>query len=98
MRATSSTAHRGVYAPCVGRLIFKNDGHRDRAEKMIQDDVDRLWSRDELCSSDDSLFIGTGVCPGRTRGVEETEDGRHSVHSEVIDVSSGDHYYLSDVR
>ena len=94
----TATALRGLNAPFEGRLIFKNDGHRDRAEKMIDDDVDRLWSRDELCSSDDSIFIGTGVCPGRTRGVEETEDGRHSVHSEVIDVSSGEHYYLSSVR
>ena len=94
----TATALRGLKAPFEGRLIFKNDGHRDRAEEMIDDDVDRLWGRDELCSSDDSIFIGTGVCPGRTRGVEETEDGRHSVHSEVIDVSSGEHYYLSSVR
>ena len=94
----TATALRGLKAPFEGRLIFKNDGHRERAEVMIEDDVDRLWGRDELCSSDDSIFIGTGVCPGRTRGVEETEDGRHSVHSEVIDVSSGEHYYLSSVR
>ena len=94
----TATALRGLKAPFEGRLIFKNDGHRDRAEEMIDDDVDRLWGRDELCSSDDSIFIGTGVCPGRTRGVEETEDGRHSVHSEVIDVSSGEHYFLSSVR
>ena len=94
----TATALRGLKAPFEGRLIFKNDGHRDRAEEMIDDDVDRLWGRDELCSSDDSIFIGTGVCSGRTRGVEETEDGRHSVHSEVIDVSSGEHYFLSSVR
>ena len=94
----TATALRGLNAPFEGRLIFKNDGHRDRAEEMIDDDVDRLWGRDELCSSDDSIFIGTGVCSGRTRGVEETEDGRHSVHSEVIDVSSGEHYFLSSVR
>ena len=94
----TATALRGLKAPFEGRLIFKNEGHRERAEKMIDDDIDRLWGRDELCSSDDSIFIGTGVCPGRTRGVELTEDGRHSVHSEVIDVSSGEHYYLSSVR
>ena len=94
----TATALRGLKAPFEGRLIFKNEGHRERAEKMIDDDIDRLWDRDELCSSDDSIFIGTGVCPGRTRGVELTEDGRHSVHSEVIDVSSGEHYYLSSVR
>ena len=94
----TATALRGLKAPFEGRLVFKNEGHRERAEAMIEGDVDRLWGRDELCSSDDSVFIGSGVCPGRTRGVEETEDGRHSVHSEVIDVKSGEHYFVSSVR
>ena len=94
----TATALRGLNAPFEGRLVFKNEGHRERAERMIEGDVDRIWSRDELCSSDDSIFVGSGVCPGRTRGVEDTDDGRHSVHSEVIDVKSGEHYYVSSVR
>ena len=94
----TATALRGLKAPFEGRLVFKNEGHRERAEEMIEDDVDRIWSRDELCSSDDSVFIGSGVCSGRTRGVEETDDGRYSVHSEVIDVKSGEHYFVSSVR
>ena len=94
----TATALRGLKAPFEGRLVFKNEGHRERAESMIEGDVDRIWSRDELCSSDDSVFIGSGVCPGRTRGVEETDDGRYSVHSEVIDVKSGAHYFVSSVR
>jgi len=94
----TATALRGLKAPFEGRLVFKNEGHRERAEAMIEGDVDRLWGRDELCSSDDSVFIGSGVCPGRTRGVEQTEDGRHSIHSEVIDVKSGEHYFVSSVR
>ena len=94
----TATALRGLKAPFEGRLVFKNEGHRERAESMIDGDVDRIWSRDELCSSDDSVFIGSGVCPGRTRGVEETDDGKHSVHSEVIDVKSGEHYFVSSVR
>ena len=94
----TATALRGLKAPFEGRLVFKNEGHRERAESMIEGDVDRIWSRDELCSSDDSVFIGSGVCPGRTRGVEETDDGRYSVHSEVIDVKSGEHYFVSSVR
>ena len=94
----TATALRGLKAPFEGRLVFKNEGHRERAERMIEGDVDRIWSRDELCSSDDSVFIGSGVCPGRTRGVKETDDGKHSVHSEVIDVKSGEHYFVSSVR
>ena len=65
---------------------------------MIDGDVDRLWDRDELCSSDDSMFIGTGVCPGRTFGVEELSDGRFSVQSEVIDVASGAHRFIDSIR
>jgi len=94
----TATALRGLKASFEGRLVFKNEGHRERAEEMIEDDVDRIWSRDELCSSEDSVFIGSGVCSGRTRGVEETDDGRYSVHSEVIDVKSGEHYFVSSVR
>ncbi|HIC49839.1 MAG TPA: fructose-bisphosphatase class II, partial [Candidatus Poseidoniales archaeon] len=94
----TATALRGLDAPFEGRLVFKNDGHRERAESMIDGDVDRIWGRDELCSSDDSVFIGSGVCTGRTRGVEILDDGRASVHSEIIDVNSGEHTYVSSVR
>ena len=94
----TATALRGLGAPFEGRLVFKNDGHRERAEQMIDGDVDRLWDRDELCSSDDAMFIGTGVCPGRTFGVEELSDGRFSVQSEVIDVASGAHRFIDSIR
>lgn len=94
----TATALRGLGAPFEGRLVFKNEGHRERAEQMIDGDIDRLWDRDELCSSDDSMFIGTGVCPGRTFGVEELSDGRFSVQSEVIDVASGNHRFIDSIR
>ena len=84
----TATALRGLNAPFEGRLVFKNEGHRSRAEKMIDGDVERLWGRDDLCTSDDSLFIGTGVCTGRTKGVS-LDGNKYSVESEVIDVSSG---------
>ena len=54
--------------------------------------------RDELCSSDDSVFIGSGVCEGRTRGVKINGDGTASVHSEIIDVASGEHKFVSRTR
>ena len=66
----TATALRGLGAPFEGRLVFKNEGHRERAEKMIDGEIERLWARDELCASEDALFIATGVCPGRTFGVE----------------------------
>lgn len=90
----TATALRGLNAPFQGRLVFKNDGHRARAEEMIDDDIERLWERDDLCSSDDALFIGTGVCPGRTKGVS-FENGKYSVESEIIDVSNGIHKFVN---
>tara|TARA_B100000959_G_scaffold266273_1_gene308539 strand:+ start:891 stop:1850 length:960 start_codon:yes stop_codon:yes gene_type:complete len=93
----TATALRGLDASFEGRLIFKNDGHRERAEEMIDGDVERLWSRDELCSTDDSVFIGTGVCDGRAKGVEDLGDGRHRVNSEIIDVNSKNHYFSSTI-
>ena len=91
----TATALRGLKAPFEGRLVFKNEGHRERAEQMIEGDIERIWSRDELCASEDSVFIGTGVCSGRTRGVEFFGNGRASVQSEVIEVSSGVHRLVS---
>ena len=94
----TATALKGLDAPFEGRLVFKNDGHRERAERMIDGDIERIWDRDELCSSEDSLFIGTGVCSGRTRGVEIIGDGRASVHSEIIDVANKGHRFVSSER
>lgn len=94
----TATALRGLCAPFEGRLVFKNEGHRGRAEAMIDGDIERLWGRDELCASEDAVFIGTGVCPGRTFGVEELSDGRFSVQSEVIDVASGNHKFVDNIR
>ena len=94
----TATALRGLGAPFEGRLVFKNEGHRERAEAMIDGDIERLWGRDELCASEDAVFIGTGVCPGRTFGVEELSDGRYSVQSEIIDVASGVHKFVDNIR
>ena len=94
----TATALRGLDAPFEGRLIFKNDGHRERAEKMIDGDIERLWGRDELCSSDDSIFIGTGVCSGRTKGVDMSNEGVVKVHSEVIDVINKEQKFITSER
>ena len=93
----TATALRGLGAPFEGRLIFKNEGHRERAENMIDDDIERLWDRDDLCSSEDSVFIGTGVCSGRTRGVRKLEGGNYEVHSEIIEVQSKIHRFVDSV-
>ena len=91
----TATALRGLGAPFEGRLVFKNEGHRERAEAMVDGDIERIWDRDELCSSEDSVFIGTGVCDGRTEGVEDLGDGKFKVHSEIIEVQTKKHNFVS---
>jgi|TARA_B110000967_G_scaffold69065_1_gene71421 fructose-1,6-bisphosphatase class II len=94
----TATALRGLNAPFEGRLVFKNEGHRERAEKMIDEDVEKIWDRDELCSSNDAIFIGTGVCDGRTKGVKKNENGKYIVQSEIIDVHNNAHKILTSER
>ena len=93
----TATALRGLGSSFEGRLVFKNDGHRERAENMIDGDIERIWGRDDLCASDDSVFIGTGVCEGRTKGVEDVGGGNFRVTSEIIDVHSKNHYISSTI-
>ena len=93
----TATALRGLGAHFEGRLVFRNDGHRERAEKMVDGDIERIWLRDDLCQSDDSVFIGTGVCDGRTNGVQETSDGSYKVQSEVIEVHSKSHRIVETI-
>ncbi|WP_317057382.1 class II fructose-bisphosphatase [Roseovarius rhodophyticola] len=46
-----------------GRLLFRNDDERGRAAKAGITDLDRVYSRDELVSSD-VIFAATGVTQG----------------------------------
>ncbi len=46
-----------------GRLLFRNDDERDRARKAGIDDLDRIYSRDEMVTQD-VIFAATGVTDG----------------------------------
>ena len=83
----TATALRGLGAHFEGKLVFRNDGHRERAETMIDGDIERIWQRDDLCMSDDSIFVASGVCSGYLPGVS-FHNGQAEVHSEIIDVNN----------
>ena len=46
-----------------GRLLFRNDDERGRADKAGITDLDRIYSRDEMVRSD-VIFAATGVTGG----------------------------------
>lgn len=84
----TATALRGLGGFFEGRLHFHKPEFRARAVEMLGDDVDRLWQRDELCTSDDAVFIATGVCDGWLPGPVEGKGGTTTT-SRVISVADG---------
>ena len=90
----TAAALRGLGGHFEGRLVTTTEDHERRAREMLGDDVDRLWGRDDLCASDDALFVASGVCSGYLPGVEVLGD-RVAVHSEIIDVMAGSRQFIS---
>jgi|TARA_Y100000310_G_scaffold68282_2_gene63625 fructose-1,6-bisphosphatase class II len=84
----TATALRGLGGFFEGRLHFHKPEFRARAVEMLGDDVDRLWQRDELCTSDDAVFVATGVCDGWLPGPVAGEGGTTTT-SRVISVADG---------
>ena len=88
----SGGAREGVLAcaalKCVGgqfqgRLIFRNDDERRRAERIGVSDFDRKYDLHELVSAD-ALFVATGVTDGvLLQGVKRSKDSI-STHSIVM--------------
>ena len=81
----TATAIQGVGGVFEGRLQFKDAEEEARASKMIDDDLHKVWKSNELCRSDDALFVATGVCTGYLPGVE-INNNEIKTTSQIIDV------------
>ena len=91
----TATALLGVGGVFEGRLNLKDEEERHRAEAMVGDDIDRLWSANDLCASEDAVFVATGVCPGYLPGVETIPTGLRTT-TEVIDVAASRRYTVEN--
>ena len=60
----TATAVKAMGGFFEGRLHFMDDSFRERALGMLGSDISKLWSVDNLCKSNDSFFIASGVCSG----------------------------------
>ena len=85
----TATAIRGIGGVFEGRLVFRSDEEEKRAEKMVDDDLTRLWDATDLCRSDDAIFAASGVCDGYLPGVIVGEDTVQTF-AELIDVQTGE--------
>ncbi len=72
-----------------GRLKFRNDGERERAAKMGLEDLDRVFTLEELAKGS-VMFCATGVTDGPLlKGVHTLPGNRARTHSIVMRSQTG---------
>lgn len=85
----AAAALRCVGGQFNGRLVFRNDDEKARARKWGIDDLDRIYTRDDLVRGD-CIFAATGVTPGSLLdGVKYHRNGMMTTESVVMRASSG---------
>ncbi|WP_306095435.1 class II fructose-bisphosphatase [Qipengyuania flava] len=85
----AAAALRCVGGQFNGRLVFRNEDEKVRARKWGIDDLDRIYTRDDLVKGD-CIFAATGVTSGSLLdGVKYLRDGRMTTDSVVMRASSG---------
>lgn len=73
----------------LGRLIFRNDGEKARADRCGIRDLNRIYTRDDLAKPQNVMFAATGVTDGAfLKGVRRFPDGAVT-HSIVMRSKSG---------
>lgn len=85
----SAAAMKCLGGDFQGKLKFRNDQEKARAQKMGVKDLDRAYSRDELASGD-VMFVATGVTHGPLLdGVRFLANDRAQTHSIVMRSKTG---------
>jgi fructose-1,6-bisphosphatase II / sedoheptulose-1,7-bisphosphatase len=85
----AAAALRCVGGQFNGRLVFRNDDEKARAAKWGIEDLDRIYTRDDLVKGD-CIFAATGVTSGSLlEGVKYLRGGRMTTESVVMRASSG---------
>ena len=84
----AAAALRCVGGQFNGRLVFRNDDEKARARKWGIEDLDRIYTRDDLVRGD-SIFAATGVTSGSLlEGVKYRRAGTMTTESVVMRASS----------
>jgi len=85
----AAAALRCVGGQFNGRLLFRNDDERGRARKWGIEDLNKIYTRDELARGD-CIFAATGVTDGSMlKGVKHHKNGTLTTESIVMRASSG---------
>jgi fructose-1,6-bisphosphatase II / sedoheptulose-1,7-bisphosphatase len=85
----AAAALRCVGGQIQGRLLFRNDDERGRAHRWGIEDLDRIYSIDDMAKGD-CIFAATGVTDGSLlKGVKRRKGGCVETESIVMRASSG---------
>ena len=85
----AAAALRCVGGQFNGRLVFRNDDEKARARKWGMEDLNRIYTRDDLVKGD-CIFAATGVTSGSLlEGVKYRRGGIMTTESVVMRASSG---------
>ena len=85
----AAAALRCVGGQFNGRLVFRNDDEKARAAKWGIEDLNRIYTRDDLVKGD-CIFAATGVTSGSLLdGVKYRRNGTMTTESVVMRASSG---------
>ena len=85
----AAAALRCVGGQFNGRLLFRNEDEKARARKWGIEDLNKIYTRDELAKGD-CIFAATGVTDGSLlKGVKRHKSGVMTTDSVVIRASSG---------
>ena len=85
----AAAALRCVGGQIQGRLLFRNDDERGRAHRWGIEDLDRVYSIDDMAKGD-CIFAATGVTDGSLlKGVKRRKGGCIETESIVMRASSG---------
>ena len=85
----AAAALRCVGGQFNGRLLFRNEDEKARAAKWGVEDLDRIYTLEDLAKGD-CIFAATGVTSGSLlEGVKHKKGGRMTTESVVMRSSSG---------
>ena len=85
----AAAALRCVGGQMQGRLVFRNEDERARAHRWGIDDLDRIYSMEDMAKGD-CIFAATGVTDGSLLdGVKRTKGGTTTTESIVMRASTG---------
>ncbi len=72
-----------------GKLHFYDSDFEKRAYEMLGENIHRVWSADDLCTSQNTFFVASGICTGWLPGVK-FENSKATVSSRVIFGKTGE--------